>query len=273
MSGLPGKSQASVDLHSHVLPGIDDGAGTAEVALEMLRVAAADGTRFIVATPHVGSVSRQQILRGVETLNEFAQSQGVNISVLPGSEVRLTPAAVTAFADGQLMTLNQTSYLLIELPLGGPWPPQVAQVVFDLQMAGASPVLAHAERYHPLRQSPELLVELVRAGVVVQINASSLLGQGGERAQRAAEQLVRSRLAHVVASDAHDARLRPPVLSAAMRRVAELAGSEEARLMGQRAEAIMDGLPLVLPDPGELAGKPASGTRLLRRWFGRQRPR
>jgi protein-tyrosine phosphatase len=272
MTGPDDTVQPLVDLHTHVLSGVDDGAASRDESREMLRIAAADGTRLIVATPHTGRVERDRILQHVAALNDLARADGIDITVRPGSEARLTPELVRAFADGQVVTLNQTAYLLVELPLGGPWPPNVTRAVFDLQLAGAWPVLAHAERYQALQRDPELLVELVRAGVVVQVNADSLLGRQGARARRAAEELVRSRLAHVVASDAHDARLRPPTLSGALQRVAELAGEAEARQMRQRAAAIVAGQALSLPDPIEPIGAwETQNPGLIRRWLARSR--
>lgn len=125
------------------------------------------------------------------------------------------------------------------------------------------PVLAHPERYPPVQRRPELLVEAVRAGVVIQLNAGSLLGQYGSAARRTAERLARAHLGHLIASDGHDPAHRPPILAGALECARELAGDEHAVWMRRATAAIVEGQALVLPEP-ELDVLEAE-----RFWFGR----
>lgn len=245
----------TVDLHSHILPRLDDGARDEATALEMLRVAANDGTRAIVATPHAGRANRDQILRAVEALNAIGRAHALDITVLPGSEIQASSDIVTSFMAGSVVTINQTSYTLVEMPLAGSWPRYATQVLFDLGIAGSWPILAHAERYPAVQQHPQLIADLANDGIVVQINAGSLTGRAGKRARQTAELLLRARLAHVIASDAHDLSVRPPGISDAIERARQIAGSDYAALMMTTADKIIRGEPVQLPEPEPLGSR------------------
>lgn len=241
-----------VDLHSHVLPNLDDGARNDDEALEMLRVAAADGIDVITATPHLDQVRHvEQIIDDVARLNDLAAEYGIQITVVPGCEALIAVDLIDRYQSGQLITLNGTSYILLELPLIGEWPAYLQGVIYDLQLAGLTPILAHAERYPAVRRNPSILHELIATGVIIQINASSLRGSTGGESRQTAEVLVRQHMAHIVASDAHRPHGRSPKLQEALRRVAALAGSGYAEGMIERADSILHGGLVGLPTPRE----------------------
>ena len=254
-----------VDLHSHVLPRVDDGARDARESLEMLRVAAADGTRVIAATPHASRCSREQIIEGVERLNALATAEGIEITVVAGSEVRLNADVPEWYRAGQLATLNNTDYLLVELPLRGEWPSYVDQAIYDLQLAGALPVLAHAERYPAVQEQVSILTGLIARGVLIQINANSLRDDFGRSARDTAEILIQARFAHLIASDSHRADSRPPRVRAAIERAAELADAEYAGWMADAAAAVVRGAAITLPEPDPSIDRPRSSSWLRRR--------
>ncbi|HET7034204.1 MAG TPA: CpsB/CapC family capsule biosynthesis tyrosine phosphatase [Thermomicrobiaceae bacterium] len=240
-------SLALVDLHCHVLPNVDDGADDDEMALRMLRASAASGVARVVATPHAHHCPAELIPRLVERLNGRAKRAGIAIEVLPGQEVRLGAHIVERLAAGELLTLNQTRYLLLELPLSGSWPSYLDEVVDDLQARGYRPILAHAERYPDVQRNPRLVEPLVARGVPVQLNADSL-GEKAERGARpAAEYLLAHHLAHLIASDAHSDYWRPPRLDAALARASELAGDSYGRWMIAASWSVLRGEPLDLP--------------------------
>lgn len=251
-----------VDLHSHVLPQVDDGARNPEESLEMLRVAASDGTRVIAATPHASRCSLEEIIEGVDRLNALAAAEGLDITVVTGSEVRLNIDVPERYRARRLATLNSTDYLLVELPLRGEWPPYVEQAICDLQIAGALPILAHAERYPAVQQQPSILTNLIARGVLIQVNANSLDGHFGRAARDTAELLLQTHLAHLIASDSHRPDSRPPRIGAAIERAMVLAGSEHASWMVNAASAVVSGNPLSLPDPN--FDLPQSGSWLRR---------
>jgi protein-tyrosine phosphatase len=136
-------------------------------------------------------------------------------------------------------------------------------------MAGASPILAHAERYPTIQHHPELVADLVANEVLIQLNASSLLRSGSGRRRKTAEYLLRSRLAHLVASDAHDATVRPPLLTPALARAAELVGDDYVAWMAQTAADVVAGQPVIMPRPELDDGRERAWSRWWRRATGR----
>lgn len=261
---LPPRADGLVDLHSHVLPGVDDGARDPAESLEMLRVAAADGTRIIAATPHASRADREQIVAGVERLNALAAAEGLDITVVTGSEVRLNADVPERYRAGRLATLNNTAYILVELPLRGEWPSYVDQAIYDLQLAGALPVLAHAERYPAVQEQPLILTNLIVRGVLIQINANSLAGDFGRSARDTAEILIQGHLAHLIVSDSHRPDSRPPRIRAAIEQAAVLASPDYAGWMADAAAAIIEGAPITLPDPNPAIAVQRGGSWLRR---------
>jgi len=214
-----------IDLHSHVLPGIDDGVTTLAASLELLRAAHEEGIEHIAATPHVRDdypTSPEVMERLVRQVNEAAQAEGIGVEVLPGGEIDLAFAA--RFGDETLRRFGlggNPSLLLLEFPYLG-WPVALADLVFRLQLRGFRVVLAHPERNADVQGDPERLRPLVGAGVAIQVTAASLDGRLGARARSTGMRLVESRLAHVIASDAH----APDVRSVGMSEAARALGDE-----------------------------------------------
>lgn len=258
-----------VDLHSHILPGVDDGARDDADALEMLRIAAGDGIQAIVATPHSEYATTRVITAGVDRLNQLAADDGIDIQIMAGCEVFISPDLVEQVREGRLVTLNGTAYVLLELPLVGNWPMYLQATIYDLQVAGLMPIIAHAERYPPVQEHPDILQDLITAGVIIQVNSSSLLGRTGNRSQRTAETLVRRRMAHIIASDAHSPGRRAPRVREALQRAGDLTDPQYAAEMQARAVQILHGEPVKLPEPIP-APEPRSLATRLRQFLSRE---
>ena len=207
-----------VDLHCHILPGIDDGAPDMETSLEMAQIAVADGIDTVVATPHASStnpLSPSEIRAATQAFNEALRQQQIDLVVLPGAEVEAQLQMVELLRGKQLITIGDRGrHLLIETPFVG-IPQFLEQICFELQIAGITPVLAHPERSELARQQPEVLQKLAERGCLLQVNADSVLGRAGRDAKRLAVSLLRTGQAQILASDAHDAHYRPPRLSSA----------------------------------------------------------
>lgn len=249
-AGLIEPAGGMVDLHCHVLPGVDDGASDDAEALRMLQIAQEDGTGIVAATPHEHRCPAERIAPGVARLNQLAAEAGLTIRVVPGSEVRIANGLLARYREGRLVTLNGTRHILLEMPLSGQgWLPLLHRCIADLQGAGLWPILAHAERYEDVQHDPECLRAVIAAGVPVQVNASSLIGPGEWRAKPVAERLVRERLAHLLASDGHGLNWQPPRLRAAATRLADLAGADYASWMLANAVRVLHGEALDLPEP------------------------
>lgn len=210
-----------LDLHSHVLPGVDDGARDVAGSIEILRAAREDGIERIAATPHVRAdhpTTAERMEAGVAGLNAL----GEDVEVLTGGELDI--AFMRTLDDATLRRFGlggNPRLLLVETPFVG-WPLDLRGLVFDLEMRGFKVVLAHPERNPEVQARPELLRELVDAGVAVQLTAGSVDGRLGRRAGGSAHELLRLGLAHLVASDAH----APSVRAIGMRDAAAAVGDE-----------------------------------------------
>lgn len=246
-----------IDLHSHVLPGIDDGAETLAEAIAICRAAAADGITMLAATPHVRNdfpTTAEMMERALEELQQA--TKGI-IEVLPGAEFDLQEldrprAELARFGLG-----GNPAYLLVEVPYVG-WPLDLAERLFRLQLIGITPVLAHPERNPEVQSRPELLSDLVGGGALVQLTAAAVDGRLGTRAQRCTRALIDRGLAHLVASDAHSSRVRAIGMAGAAQSVGDV----------ELARWLTVDVPAAIVSDGEIPPRPISATR--RRLFRRR---
>lgn len=261
-----------VDLHAHVLPGIDDGPPDMPTAVALLRAAADGGTAAIVATTHSAEVlqfgfdaaAMQARLAAVQAA---AQAAGVAITVAYGTEIFLENDSVQRLREGRLFPLNQTRHVLIEPPFGA-LPLYLDQALFELQTNGYIPIMAHPERNAEVQDQPRRLEEWAARGALIQMSAASLLGGFGRAAQRTAKLAVGRRLCHLIASDAHDPVRRPPMLRPAYDAVAREFGADVAQaLFVTYPAAVFADRALSLPEPLPL--EPATTSGLFRRLLGR----
>lgn len=201
-----------IDIHAHILPGLDDGPETPEESLEMASAFVKAGYTTVVATPHVipgvYDHARTTILQSVRRFQEQLQAARIPLTVLPGAEYHVSDRLLPLLRAGELLTLNDTGkYLLVELPFYQ-IPEYVSQVLFELLLAGVTPVIAHPERNDYLVRHPGALAEMVRKGVLAQVTAASLTGLFGGEARRVAARFLQDGTAHFVATDAHGADRR-----------------------------------------------------------------
>jgi protein-tyrosine phosphatase len=220
-----------IDIHCHILPALDDGPLDIEGSLAMARVAAEDGIRVIVATPHITGdrlgVTPEVIRERVRELQSAIDIAGIPIGVLPGAEHELSDRLSERVRQGQAMTIADGGrYILVEMPFTGGQMLLVEHAVFALQLAGLTAVIAHPERSSAAtgRQS-DMLRRLSQRGCLLQVNAGSLLGWEGRRIRDAARRLLRAGLVDVLATDAHNLRDRRPALSPCARYVGRFAGA------------------------------------------------
>lgn len=224
-----------IDFHTHMLPGIDDGAGFFSDSLQMARMALKDGVRGVVLTPHHHqgryNNGRQKVLAHTEALRKKLKREGIKLEIFPGSEVHLQSDLAEQVAYSSMATINDRGkHLLVELPFGH-LPIFTGQVLEKLKDQGVTPILAHPERCRPLVEDPLFLFELVSGGILLQLNAGSVTGDFGEEWADAAGMMIRQRWVHLIGSDAHSVHQRPPVLSGAVEMIRGLAGSEAAKMI------------------------------------------
>ncbi|MES2979253.1 MAG: CpsB/CapC family capsule biosynthesis tyrosine phosphatase [Pseudomonadota bacterium] len=264
-----------IDLHSHVLPGIDDGAPTLEVALEMARMAVADGIQTMACTPHIYPGLYLNDSAGINAARDALQAeldrQSICLRLVIGADVHLVPGLLQGLRAGTIPTLHGSRYVLLE-PSHHVAPPRFEDSVFSLVAAGYTPVITHPERLTWIETHYPVFVRLIEQGSWMQITAGALTGSFGPRARYWAERFIGEGHAHILASDTHSTGRRKPCLSEARLAAAALVGNEEAtHLVVTRPQAILDNLPpsqapaLPLAKP---AG-PASALSRLKSLFGR----
>jgi protein-tyrosine phosphatase len=224
-----------IDLHTHILPGVDDGAKTIEQSLSMVKQAEQAGITTICATPHVLQQATPQfeekIKRSFDSLKTKIAQSGCKVYLTLGSEIYVRED-LDSLKRFDFFTLNNTGrYLLMELPWGQ-FPPHLDRIVFELQLEGRIPIIAHPERSITAKKQLANAENLVQKGALMQINAGSLLGLFGRKIRRAAEELLRKNLAHFLASDAHDHLARSlAILPQAVACASKIVGREKAEAL------------------------------------------
>ena len=204
-----------IDLHCHILPGLDDGAESPEVALEMAALAAESGVTHIFATPHCNTRDERRNYRSLELIDAYHALQEaldhfrIPVMILPGAEVLARGRFDDHLAAGDFLTLNGSRYLLVEFYFDEE-PEYMEDVLRGIEARGLVPVVAHPERYYAVQQAPELALRWADARRVLQLNKGSILGDLGEDAYLTAAYLLHQGAASVIASDAHHCRWRTP---------------------------------------------------------------
>ena len=261
-----------IDLHTHILSGLDDGAKTLEESVQMCWRSYRDGVRTIVTTPHTLNGlylnDREIILLKVQELNEAFNSElqtpnselNLNNSafrtpnsefrILPGSDVRLCENTLSHLDQGKVMTISDgKKYLFLEFPFQG-IPYRAEEAIFQLMNRGIIPVITHPERNLEIGQRPQRYYEMIRIGCLGQVTAMSLTGEFGPKVRQIAERLLKKRLIHFIASDAHSTDGRPPILSEGVRVAEKIVGKEEAqKMVTQYPQAILEGRKPDVPEP------------------------
>jgi len=251
-----------IDLHCHVLPGIDDGPETIEDSLELARTALAAGIGTLVATPHVNARTPNDaatIARLVGVVNQRLAEEQVDLQVVAGAEIAITQLAEIEPAELSRLGLGGGRWLLVEPPFSLV-APGLADIVLGLQREGHSVVLAHPERCPALHRDRNVVPTLAAAGVLMSITAGSLVGRFGGEVRRYALELARDELVHNVTSDAHDSVQRPPGLADALDQ-AGLAPLADW-LTREVPAAILSGAQI----PRRPAGSAVAVPRARRRW-------
>lgn len=249
-----------IDLHTHLLPGLDDGAADWIQTLALARMAVDDGISAMVCTPHwvygLYENTREMVLRLWGALQQKLHQEGIPLDVYPGCEIRLEPDVPAHLASGELVTFNDNGrYALIELS-GDFIPSYVEESFRQLFDQGITPIISHPERYPALQRDPSRLYAWVESGVLCQVTAASLSGRFGPLVRRFTLMLVEHKLAHVMATDAHGLRVRAPHLSNAVIELQTIVGPElTEQMVVTTPRAILAGAEVSVPRPLPLSNK------------------
>lgn len=244
-----------IDLHCHILPGIDDGPGMMHESLSMARQALADGIHTIVATPHAlgGTYPNppDKILRETELFRSALKAENIPLSVYSGCEVHNCLNMANRIVAGEATFLNPNKkHILVEFPFE--WvSKEFLKELGKIVDGGITPVLGHPERSKKTYSNPEILYDLITMGCLVQMNSTSINGGFGPKILECSKHLIAHRMVHFVGSDAHSAGYRAPVLSLAVKNCAETLGNhaEALQMVLERPQQILDGKTVDIPEP------------------------
>lgn len=234
-----------IDLHTHILPGVDDGAKDLGQSVELLKLAHEQGTVAVILTPHYRGRYRDntsQKLTGIfDELSKTAKKECPELELYLGCEVGYELDVSERLADGTVPTLNGTNYVLLEFQEGS-FRSRIMDGVLEVLNFGYVPIVAHAERYEAFRKHPKLAGELVELGALLQLNADSVMGRCGFGIKHYCHKLLKSHLVHFIATDAHDTKMRKPELKACYQKVRKRYGQEYAELLFFRnARIVLEG--------------------------------
>lgn len=234
-----------IDIHCHILPGLDDGAHDVRESLEMARFAAREGIVKMIATPHHQNGKyhnpKADIIERTNEMNELLKTEQIGVEILPGQETRIYGDMVQDIDRGEILTLAGSSmYLFVELP-SNHVPGYTEQLLFDLQMKGLIPIIVHPERNLELMEQPDKLYKLVKKGAAAQITAASITGYFGKKVQKFAGDIMEANLAHFIASDAHNIKGRSFKMAEAQELLSRRYGLDLLLQFKDNAEAVVSG--------------------------------
>ena len=235
-----------IDIHCHILPGLDDGPSTMDKAVAMALAAVSSGTTRIVATPHfkngVFEVGPEMVKASIAVFTGVLEEKKIALKVLPGAEIRISPDTCSHLDQGELLPLGASRYYLFELPdifiKDG-----IIMVLRQLRQREVIPVIAHPERNRTIQRHPEMIPEFIFENALFQITGKSMTGGDGKHCFKIARDMVKEGLAHFVASDGHSLRRRPPCLDDAVKAVEKIGGKKAVRAIFEEnpAKIVADG--------------------------------
>jgi protein-tyrosine phosphatase len=239
-----------IDFHSHILPYTDDGAKNFDMSLDMLRISEAEGVKYICATSHFipGEIelSKQHYTTKLDNVRQLAKLKDIKVQIVPALELYMSPDLPRLYKEKQIWGINDTRYLLFEFPMQQ-IPMYAEEVLYELRLEGAVPVIAHPERNFAIIKNEKLLEDLVNQGALAQVNAGSLRGIYGKDIKAFAEHLVTRNLVHLLGSDGHNDRERSTTMLKGREAIKEL-NPELYDWMAQAQYKVINGEEVILPE-------------------------
>lgn len=234
-----------IDLHCHILPGIDDGAKTMDDSMAMARVAVAEGITHILATPHYKNGrwtnEKDVVLQSVAAVQKELDNRDIPLTIFPGQEVRIVGELVEDILENKIQFVDEDNkYLMIEFPTAT-IPAFTDSLFFNLQKTGVTPIIVHPERNHAILNDPTVLLDLVQKGALAQLTAGSYIGSFGKKIQKLSKQLIESNLVHFIASDAHNTTTRTFYMKDAYSKLEKEFGKEKLLEYQQVSKDIVNG--------------------------------
>ncbi|MFR9239374.1 MAG: tyrosine-protein phosphatase [Clostridium baratii] len=208
-----------IDIHSHILPGIDDGSKKISMTLDMVKRASLDGTTDIVATPHYRKgyfyVPYKEVKEIATNLNKLVKEEGIYCNIHYGQEVYYSESIIEDLENGEIGTINNGQYMLVEFPMRR-IPEEAIDYMYELKLRGITPIIAHPERYKDFMSDITKINDFINEGCLFQINAGSILGEFGSEVKKCTEKLIKNRIYNFIGSDAHNDATRKTGISDAL---------------------------------------------------------
>lgn len=220
-----------IDFHSHIIPNVDDGSKSIEETFNLIKEAKEVGFDSIISTSHYMEeyyeVSAPERRVWIDAIQQGLNQQAIDVKLYLGNEIYITPNIIELLKEEKATTINQTSYVLFELPLGvDSEPMNLYDIIYEMQENKLVPILAHPERYVFVQKSPELIYDLIQKGVLMQVNYGSIVGRYGEKAQIIAEKLLTHKMVHFLGTDVHKQNTIYPKIPFILSQLRELIGEE-----------------------------------------------
>ena len=220
-----------IDMHCHILPGVDDGAKNLEESLEMARIAQKEGIKKMINTSHYNPnfdyIMGERLVDNLNKLNDKLKEENIDIEVLIGNELYYSDDLLEDMDKKEFYSLNNSKYILLEFS-PTMFPKNLSEVVYELKIRGYIPILAHAERYKEVQENPKLIKDIIEEGALIQVNASSVLGKGPSSSNKTCEMFLRHNKVHFIATDAHGCDRRRPLMKEAYKYISNTYGEVRA---------------------------------------------
>ena len=214
-----------IDIHCHILPGIDDGSKDLDETIKMCKIAVSEGIHHIIATPHYIQYhdykTRDELIPLLAMVNERLKEEQIELQLSIGHEVYVTPDLVSLVQHQEVATLNDSRYLLIEFPMNS-IPTYIEELIYELKLIGVTPIIAHPERYREIIENPNSLIKYIELGALCQSNVGSINGLFGSEIQKTVMILIKHHMIHFVSTDAHTSSRRAPLVKEAFSRISEI---------------------------------------------------
>lgn len=233
-----------IDIHNHILPGIDDGPTTEMDAVFLLQNAVKNGITHIIATPHhqngVFTQNAKEVKKSIQILNDLMEEKEIPVVILPGMEVHLHGEIMDELYTNIVTLADSGKYILIEFPTHQ-IPNFTESIFYELQLKGYIPVIAHAEKNYEFRRDPKILFDLINKGALIQLTAGSITGANGRRLQKFSLKLCHYKMVHFIASDSHDVKHRPFLLKQAYNIIRRKIGKQMVTYLQENAKHVLEG--------------------------------
>ena len=258
-----------IDIHCHILPNVDDGSESLEESIEMAKIAESEGITKIVNTSHCHFDFKykkgNELKLELEKFNQVLKEENINIEVLLGNELYYTSDLIERFNELDFFSMNNSKYILMEFsPIN--FPKNIEDVIYEIKIRGYIPIIAHAERYKQVQEDVNIMLDCIKEGALIQVNASSILGKNGENVEDTSKKLLDNNMVHFVATDAHSSNRRRPLIKDSYNYILKNYGKEVSeKLFIENPTAVIENRDISILNPTKYEEKRSFLKRLFRK--------